>query len=283
MRRRLLATGIAAIALMATAVPGQSPPAETPEQQAEADARAQALKARTDAEIAAQRDAQQRYEQGLRDAEAERLRYEAEMARHREELERGRAAQEDYRRRMEEYEVRYGAGRGAAGRDADRGARDANATGSAAERADAARAPSGRTCEQQQRRNRNRGRAIGALVGGVAALSGVADDLGPGALALVPAGALLGDLIAGLLDCDEQERAAAATERAVAGGVGTTETWTSETRPGVSGSSTVLALEPEAGGGECMTVTDVVIVDGEETRAPKRLCRRPPSTRFVRV
>jgi hypothetical protein len=35
--------------------------------------------------------------------------------------------------------------------------------------------------------------------------------------------------------------------------------------------------------GECMTVTDVVIVDGQETRAPKRMCRRPPNNRFVRV
>jgi hypothetical protein len=32
-----------------------------------------------------------------------------------------------------------------------------------------------------------------------------------------------------------------------------------------------------------MTVTDIIIIDGEETRAPKRLCRRPPSNRFVRV
>ncbi|MGZ8313262.1 MAG: hypothetical protein ACXWUR_14475, partial [Allosphingosinicella sp.] len=156
-------------------------------------------------------------------------------------------------------------------------------TGARAEAGDTARPTSGRSCEEQQRRNRNRGRAIGGLLGGVAAVSGVGGDLGAGALAFVPAGALLGDLIAGLLDCEEQERAAAATERAVAGGVGTTESWVSETRPNVSGTSTVLALEPEAGGGECMTVTDVVIVDGEETRAPKRLCRRPPSTRFVRV
>ena len=35
--------------------------------------------------------------------------------------------------------------------------------------------------------------------------------------------------------------------------------------------------------GDCMTVTDVVIVDGQETRAPKRMCRRPPSNRYVRV
>ena len=51
----------------------------------------------------------------------------------------------------------------------------------------------------------------------------------------------------------------------------------------MTGSSTVTALEQEPGGGECMTVTDIIIIDGQETRAPKRMCRRPPSNRFVRV
>ena len=32
-----------------------------------------------------------------------------------------------------------------------------------------------------------------------------------------------------------------------------------------------------------MTVTDIVIIDGQETRAPKRMCRRPPNNRYVRV
>jgi hypothetical protein len=70
----------------------------------------------------------------------------------------------------------------------------------------------------------------------------------------------------------------------VRGDVGTTATWTSETRANVSGSSTVTAAEPAAGDGDqCLTVTDVVIIDGEETRAPKRMCRRPPANRYVRV
>jgi hypothetical protein len=111
---------------------------------------------------------------------------------------------------------------------------------------------------------------------------------------------LLGEAISRLLDCREQEQAADATERVVEQaaqqaaasppanggaqrGVGATVPWTSETRPGVTGSSTVTALQTEPGGGECMTVTDIIIVDGQETRAPKQLCRRPPSQRFVRV
>jgi hypothetical protein len=30
-------------------------------------------------------------------------------------------------------------------------------------------------------------------------------------------------------------------------------------------------------------VTDVVIIDGHETRAPKRMCRQPPTNRYIRV
>lgn len=141
-----------------------------------------------------------------------------------------------------------------------------------------------RTCEQQVQRNRSRGRLLGGLIGGAAGLIGgrrgnTAALVG----ALVPAGALLGDAIAGLLDCDEREKAAAATEEAVRGGIGTTTAWESTTRPGVTGSSTVTAAAPEAGGDPCLTVTDVVIIDGQETRAPKRMCRRPPTNRYVRV
>jgi surface antigen len=84
------------------------------------------------------------------------------------------------------------------------------------------------------------------------------------------------------LDCHEQHQAELATAHAIAGGVGTTSRWTSETRAHVTGSSTVTAAE-RTGAGECLTVTDIVIVDGAETRAPKRMCRRPPSNRYVRV
>ena len=84
------------------------------------------------------------------------------------------------------------------------------------------------------------------------------------------------------LNCHEQQQAEVATARAINGGVGTTSRWRSETRATVSGSSTVVAAERTAQGA-CLTVTDIIIVDGEETRAPKRMCRRPPSNRYVRV
>jgi surface antigen len=123
---------------------------------------------------------------------------------------------------------------------------------------------------------------MGGMLGGMARgmlgrVGGVAGNV------VMPAASMLGDAIMNLLDCDEQRKAANATEEAVRGGVGTTTTWRSETRPGVTGSSTVTATSNTPADGECMTVTDVVIVDGQETRAPKRMCRRPPNNRFVRV
>ena len=203
----------------------------------------------------------ERYEQGVRAAEAARLAYEAELAlyrqrqdRHQQEVARSQEARAAYERRLAAREV------------------------APAARAAPAAVPS---CERQQERNRGRGRLIGGLLGGVAgAVAGRRGNTPALVAALVPAGALLGDAVAGLLDCREQQQAAAATEQAIGGGVGTTTSWTSESRPGVSGSSTVTAA---ADGGDCLNVTDVVIVDGEETRAPKRLCRRPPANRYMRV
>lgn len=147
-------------------------------------------------------------------------------------------------------------------------------------------APVARSCEEQVERNRRRGRLIGGLAGGAAGLIfGRRGNTAPLVAALVPTGALLGDAIAGLLDCDEQRKAATATEEAIRGGVGTTTSWASETRSGVTGTSTVTAVAAADGadGSDCMSVTDVVIVDGQETRAAKRMCRRPPQNRYVRV
>ena len=139
----------------------------------------------------------------------------------------------------------------------------------------------GENCEQQSQRRRSRGRGIGGMFGSI-----VGGRLG-GAAGLVtsvlPVGELLGEAIAGLLDCREQQQAAGATEQAVRGGVGTTANWQSETRANVTGSSTVVAADTTSVEGECMTVTDIVIIDGQETRAPKRMCRRPPNNRYVRV
>ena len=91
----------------------------------------------------------------------------------------------------------------------------------------------------------------------------------------------LTEAIACRLDAKEQEKAAAATNEAVRGGVGTSSSWTSDTRKGVSGSSTVTAATQTADGSSCVSVNDVVIVDGEETKVSKRMCRTPGSSAYV--
>ena len=111
--------------------------------------------------------------------------------------------------------------------------------------------------------------------------------------------------IACQLDPQEQEQAAEATLRAtrsleLPGGsdededdddivpplppVGSTAAWKSETRADVSGSSTIVGRDQNADARiECITVTDVIIVRGEETTANKRMCRPPGSRRYSLV
>ncbi|MBB6424794.1 hypothetical protein [Sphingopyxis sp. JAI128] len=92
----------------------------------------------------------------------------------------------------------------------------------------------------------------------------------------------LTDAIACRLDPGEQVQAAAATEEVTRGEeVGATANWTSATRENVSGSSTVVARNDEAGGRRCMSVTDFIIVEGEETRVTKRMCKEPGQARYV--
>ena len=136
-------------------------------------------------------------------------------------------------------------------------------------------------CEQRARRNLDRldrlGNAARSATERIGRFVGASQD---SVAHVVRIGHSLSEAIAHRLDCHEQQQAALATDRAITGGVGRTATWTSETRAHVSGSSVVTAQDR---GGACVTVTDVVIIDGQETRAPKRMCRRPPTNRFVRV
>lgn len=92
---------------------------------------------------------------------------------------------------------------------------------------------------------------------------------------------MLTDAIACKLDAQEQKQAANATTEAVRGGVGTSSSWTSATRPGVTGTSTVKSQTMASNGASCMDVTDVVIVNGEETTVSKRMCRQPGASGYV--
>ena len=129
--------------------------------------------------------------------------------------------------------------------------------------------PKGQKCEQDEGKKR-RNSMFGNVLGGLASVAGVRPSVAGIGL---PTGQLLSEAISALLDCKEQQQAATATNEALRGGVGSTSTWHSETRPNVSGSSKVTGQQRLADGSQCMSVTDVVVVDGEETTVPKRMCR----------
>ena len=85
---------------------------------------------------------------------------------------------------------------------------------------------------------------------------------------------VISNAIACRLDEKEQQKAADATVVAVRGEkVGASSAWSSETRPGVTGTSTVTQKIASADGSKCMMVADVIIVNGEETRVDKKMCR----------
>jgi len=146
-------------------------------------------------------------------------------------------------------------------------------------------------CEEGSTGDTARG-VIGGLLGGAAGRTARRAGLGQ----FVPVSQFTDQIPAAIackLDEEEQKQAADATleaTRAVAGEdgedapvgppVGQTASWTSGSRDDVSGTSTVTAREASSGDTDCIMVTDVIIVEGEETRAEKRMCRPPGSARY---
>jgi hypothetical protein len=125
---------------------------------------------------------------------------------------------------------------------------------------------------------------FGGMLGSIGgSLLGRAGAAGSVVAAALPAASYLGDELLKMLDCKEQQQAAKATDQAIRGGVGTEVSWKSETRPNVTGTSKVTGQEQMADGGNCLTVTDVVIVDGEETTVPKKMCRAKGASAYARV
>src|SRR3954447_26954940 len=135
------------------------------------------------------------------------------------------------------------------------------------------------TAEKKAKRSMFGG-MLGSIGGSLLGRAGVAGQV---ASLAMPAASYLGDELLKMLDCKEQQQAVKATDQAIRGGVGTEVAWTSESRPNVSGKSKVTGEEKLADGGQCVTVTDVVIVDGEETTVPKKMCRARGASGFARV
>ena len=142
----------------------------------------------------------------------------------------------------------------------------------------------GQKCEDNSQKRARRS-MFGGLLGSVGGslLGSMGGTAGTVASLAMPAASYLGEELLRMLDCKEQVKAAQATDQALRGGVGTEVAWKSDSRPNVSGRSKVTGAEQLADGGQCMTVTDVVIVDGEETTVPKRMCKARGAKGFARV
>ena len=124
------------------------------------------------------------------------------------------------------------------------------------------------------------GGMLNSIGGNLLGRAGIAGNVVSLAL---PVSSYLTDELLKKLDCKEQVQAAKATDEAVRGGVGTEVAWKSDSRPNVTGKSTVTGEQKLADGGQCLTVTDVVIVDGEETTVPKRMCKAKGASGYARV
>jgi hypothetical protein len=136
----------------------------------------------------------------------------------------------------------------------------------------------GAKCEPKKKKHSMFGAIAGTIAGNAMGRMGVPT----GVVGIsVPVGSLIGEGISRLLNCKEQVQAATATQEAVRGGVGTTSSWNSESRPGVKGASSVKSQTARADGSSCMNVSDVVIVDGEETMVNKTMCRAPGAANYT--
>lgn len=134
------------------------------------------------------------------------------------------------------------------------------------------------TSEAKKKRNKIFGAVLGGVADNVVGRTGVTSVVG----GYLPVGSLLSDAIIAQLNCDEQQQAAKATEDALRGEtVGAESNWTSGSRKNVSGKSKVTGKQKLADGSTCATVTDVIIVEGEETTVPKRMCRKPGASGYV--
>ncbi|GAC1569618.1 MAG: hypothetical protein NVS3B27_14580 [Novosphingobium sp.] len=123
------------------------------------------------------------------------------------------------------------------------------------------------------------GGMLGSMAGSAASRAGLGSFV-----PMAEFSSMISNVIACKLDPAEQKQAADATMQITRGDpkVGSSAQWTSQTRDQVSGKSTVVARnDADASGARCITVNDVVIVNGEETTANKRMCKMPGSARYT--
>lgn len=146
---------------------------------------------------------------------------------------------------------------------------------------------------------------MGAVTGAVAAGMLVGDDNGAVLAAAVIGGALAGQWLGANfgrgLDEAERERAARSTQQVLnqevptnsplrsasaayspqAASVAPSVSWKSDDNPDtVSGRSTLLQVASDGGGGECRTVRQLVVVNGQEETQDAQFCRSSPDAQW---
>lgn len=131
-------------------------------------------------------------------------------------------------------------------------------------------------CKKARKRGGFLGGVLGGVVGDAAGLGTIGTIISSGVGAV-----LVGEIACKLTDKEQKVAAEATVEVTEKEEVGATAEWKSPTRSGVSGSSTVTALNTEPSGRRCMNITDVAIIDGEETRVAKQMCRGPGESRYT--
>ncbi len=119
------------------------------------------------------------------------------------------------------------------------------------------------------------GNVINDAVGDAASKAGV--------YSYVPIGEVSGtltDAVACRLDPGEQVQAASPCHLRQRGGR-RDRRFDPVDRPDSAATVKVASINTEGGGRRCMNVTDFIIVEGEETRVTKRMCKEPGQTRYV--
>lgn len=156
--------------------------------------------------------------------------------------------------------------------------------------------------------NEQMGQMLGALGGAALGLAVAGDDDDTMKAIAVVAGASLGAWIGGNigrgLDEQERQRLAQSTQQVLAMEVPTTSplrtaasapapapvanapsaSWESPTKPeSVSGKTTLLQVASTGGQGECRTVRQLVVKDGQEMSEDARFCRADPNSAWSKA
>jgi len=125
------------------------------------------------------------------------------------------------------------------------------------------------------------GRAIGYVADAAIAVSGVGNFVwvGVGSSIGETVGEIAGDVIVYQLNPRERKKVIEATEVALASAEDISISWSSDDNEDISGIVKTQAIPSEASN-ECKNVTQIVNINGQESREEVKLCRQPNGSWF---